>query len=132
MIDIEALLTTFLRAQTAVSDLVSDRVYSDMPHDRTYPLVLINRTGGGSIYKNHLEEADVEISAYGGTHKQAYTLAAACLSTMAANLKGSHNDGVVTKVKATATTYSPEVDSQDPQGHSRPRVIVSATVTAHP
>ena len=132
MVDIEALITTFLRAQTLVTDLVSDRVYSDMPHDREYPLVLVNRVGGGFTYKNHLEEADVEISSYGGTHKQAYTLAAACLTSMAAGIVGSHPDGVVTKVKATATTYSPETDSQDPQGHSRPRVILSATVTAHP
>lgn len=132
MIDIEALLTTFLRGQTIVSDLVVDRVYSDMPHDRVYPLVLVNRTGGGMLYKNHLEEADVEISAYGGTHKQAYALAAACVTAMASSIVGSHSDGVVTKVKATSTSYSPEVDSQDPQGHSRPRVIVSATVTAHP
>jgi uncharacterized protein DUF3168 len=132
MIDVEALITTYLRAQTEIVALVADRVYSDMPHERTYPLVLVTRVGGSHIYKNHLEEADVEISAYGGTHKQAYTLAYTCLSTMASGIVGSHQDGVVTKVKGIAVSYSPEPDSQDPQGHARPRVLLSATVTAHP
>ena len=132
MVDIEALLATFLRAQTSVTDLVSDRVYTDLPHDRTYPLVLINRTGGAFTYKTHLEEAEVELSAYGGTHKQANTLASTCIASMAAAIVGSHPDGVVTKVKVTAITYSPEADATDPQGHARPRVLVAATVTAHP
>jgi len=132
MVDIEALITTFLRGQVDVTDLVDDRVYSDMPHDRVWPIVLVNRVGGGSLYKNWLEEADVEISAYGGTHKQAYSLAATCITSMSAGIVGSHPDGVVTKVKVTAITYSPEPDSQDPQGHARPRILVSATVTAHP
>lgn len=132
MVDIEALITTFLRAQAEVIALVDDRVYSDLPHDRVWPIVLVNRVGGGCLYKNWLEEADVEISAYGGTHKQAYSLAATCIVAMAGGLAGSHPDGVVTKVKVTNVSYSPEPDSQDPQGHARPRILVSATVTAHP
>jgi hypothetical protein len=131
-VDVEALITTFLRGQTAVTALVIDRVYSDLPHDRTYPLVLVNRTGGGFTYKQYLEEADVEIAAHGGTHKQAYNLANACLTSMATSIVGSHSDGVVTKVKATSVVYQPEVDSADPQGHARPRYLVSVTVTTHP
>ena len=131
-VDVEALVTTFLRGQSAVTDLVSDRVYSDLPHDRTYPLVLVNRTGGGFTYKTYLEEADVEVAAHGGTHKQAYNLANTCLSTMADSIVGSHTDGVVTKVKATSIVYQPEVDSADPQGHARPRYLVNVTVTTHP
>lgn len=132
MVDVEALLTTYLRGQADVIALVDDRVYTDMPHDRTYPLVLVTRTGGGFTYKNYLEEADMEIAAYGGTHKQAYTLANTCLYSMVAGIVGSHTDGVVTKVKATAISYSPEPDALDPQGHARPRMLLSATVTAHP
>jgi Protein of unknown function (DUF3168) len=131
-IDVEALVANFLRGQTAVTDIVEDRVYTDLPHKREYPVVLVNRTGGGSLYKNWLEAAEVEISAYGGTHKLAYLLASACMSAMTGAMVGTHPEGVVTKVSASATAYEPEPDALDPQGHARPRYVVSAVVTAHP
>lgn len=131
-IDIEALIANFLRGQTTVTDIAEDRVYTDLPHKREFPLVLVNRTGGGSLYKDWLEAAEVEVSAYGGTHKLAYQLASACMSAMTGAMVDAHPEGVVTKVKASATAYEPEPDSQDPQGHARPRYVVSAVVTAHP
>jgi len=131
-IDVEALVATFLRGQTSVTALVTDRVYTDMPHKRDWPLVLVNRTGGGSLYKDWLESAEIQVSAYGGTHKAAYNLAQACMSSMAAAMVGPHAEGVVTKVKADGIAYDPDPDSADQQGHARPRFTVSATVTAHP
>lgn len=131
-IDIEALVVNFLLAQPSVTAIVAGHVYTDMPHDRVYPVVLVSRTGGGAIYKNHLENAEVSISAFGGTHKVAYNLANECLSTMSAALVGAYPEGCVTKVKAEAITYEPEPDSTDPQGHGRPRFTVSVIVTAHP
>ncbi len=131
-VDVEGLVATFLRGQAAVTDLAADRVYTDMPHKREWPLVLITRLGGRSLYRNWLEAIDIEISTYGGTHKAAYNLAQACITTMAAALVGTHTEGVVTKVSAEAVAYEPDPDSADQQGHSRPRYTVSATVTAHP
>lgn len=131
-VDVEQLVAVFLRAQTTVTDLAADRVYTDMPHKREWPLVLVIRTGGRRLYKNWLEAVDVEISAYGGTHKAAYNLASACITSMASALVGSHTEGVVTKVSAEAVAYDPDPESADQQGHSRPRYTVSAVVTAHP
>jgi hypothetical protein len=131
-IDIESLITTFLRGQDEVTGICGDRIYTDMPHARTYPLVIVNRTGGGSLYKNFLEAAEVDISAYGGTRKTAFELAQACMSTMAADLCGEHAQGVVTKIRVAATAYEPEPESTDQSGHARPRFTVNATVTAHP
>lgn len=131
-IDIEALVASFLRGQDSVIALVGDRVYTDLPHQRTYPLVLITRTGGTSLYRNWLEQIDIEIGAYGGTHKLAYQLANTCLSAMAADLRGGHAEGVVTKFEVAATAYEPESDSTDPSGHARPRYTAAAVVTAHP
>lgn len=131
-IDVEALVVNFLRAQTQITTIVVDRVYTDRPHHPQYPLVLVNRTGGGSIYKNHLDSAEMSIQAFGGTHKAAYNLAALCLSSMAASIVGVHPEGVVTKVKASAIAYEPDPESADQQGHARPRYTVSAVVTAHP
>lgn len=131
-IDIEVLVGTFLRGQDAVTGLVDDRVYTDLPHKPKFPLVLITRTGGRLLYRNWLEAIDVEIGAYGGTHKAAFNLAQACLISMSSALVGAHTEGVVTKVSADAVAYEPDPDSADQDGHSRPRYTVSATVTAHP
>lgn len=131
-IDVEALLATFLRGQAAVTDIAGDRVYTDLPHKREWPLVLITRTGGHALYRNWLEAIDVEISAYGGTHKAAFLLAQACVQSMATAMVGAHIEGVVTKVKAEALAYDPDPDSADQQGHTRPRYTVAAVVTAHP
>lgn len=131
-IDIEALIATFLRGQTAVTDLAADRVYTDMPHKRDWPLVTVTRLGGRNLYKNHLESIDIEVAAYGGTHKAAFNLAQACITSMASALVGTHTEGVVTKVRAESIAYEPDPDSADQQGHSRPRYTVAAVVTAHP
>jgi len=131
-IDVEALVVNFLRGQTTVTDIVSDRVYTDLPHDRKYPVVLVNRTGGGSLYKDWLEAADVEINAFGGPHKLAFSLASVCISAMTSAMVGSHAEGVVTKVKAGSIAYNPDPESADEQGHSRPRFTVGVVVTAHP
>lgn len=131
-IDIEALISTFLRGQSTVTTIAADRVYTDMPHKRTWPCVLVTRVGGDMLYKNHLEAIEVDIAAYGGTHKTAFNLAQACLLSMATALVGAHSEGVVTKVRAGSVAYEPDADSADESGHARPRYTVHATVTAHP
>lgn len=130
-VDIEALLTNHLRATASVTAIVADRVYTDLPHDRTYPLVLLNRTGGGYTYKSWLEAAEIELSTFGGTHKQAQSLMSACLGALTLAV-GQHPEGVVTKATLTANTYEPEPDSADPSGHARPRFLASVTVLTHP
>lgn len=131
-IDVEALVVTFLRAQPDVTAIVGDRVYTDRPHKPTYPLVVVSRTGGGSVYKNHLDSAEMTIQTLGGTHKVAYSLASTCLFLMAAQMVGKHPEGVVTRVRASAVAYEPDPESMDEQGHARPRYTVVATVMAHP
>lgn len=131
-IDIEALVVNFLLAQTTITAVVTDRVYTDRPHQPAYPMVLVSRTGGGSIYKNHLDSAELSIQTLGGTHKVASRLASDCITAMAASLVGKHAEGVVTKLKTAVIAYEPEPESTDPQGHSRPRFTVSVVVTAHP
>lgn len=131
-VDVEALVSAFLRGQTVVSAICADRVYTDLPHKRTWPMVLVSRTGGELLYKNWLEAINVEISAYGGTHKAAFNLAQACMTSMTSALVGLHTEGVVTKVRAGAVAYEPDAESADEQGHARPRYTVSVTVTAHP
>lgn len=131
-VDVEALLTSFLRGRAEITALVADRVYSDLPHARTYPLILINRTGGEFLYKRHLEAAEVSIQCFGGTHKLAQQIAGTVLSTMEAGLVGRAPEGVVTGFTVSSTVYDPEVESADQSGHARPRFTMSCSVITHP
>lgn len=134
MIDVEALLANYLRVQPEVIALIGDRVYTDLPHKRTYPLVVLSRTGGGYLTKPPLwlEEAEITLEAYGGTHKQAQVIASTCLDIIGSSLRGQHPEGCVTGVRNTSVAYDPDTDLADPEGHSRPRYTVTANVLAHP
>ena len=133
MIDIEAILTTFLRAQTAVADLAADRVYTDLPHERTYPLVVLSRTGGGFLINRPqwLEAAELVIDAYGGSREDAQALAVACTGPLA-QLPGRYPEGAVTKATVAAMRYNPDPESPDDDGHARPRFTAEVVVVAHP
>lgn len=134
MIDIEALLSAFLRDQPDLQALVGDRVYTDLPHQRVYPLVVFTRTAGGYLTgpPYWLESAAIVLSAYGGTHKQAHTIATTCLSLMTQGLRGSYPQGAITGLKDIDLAYDPDVDTSDDTGHSRPRYLLSLKLTAHP
>jgi hypothetical protein len=134
VINVELILSAFLRAQPEVTALVEDRIYTDLPHTRTYPLVVFSRTGGGYTTKQPywLESAEITLEAWGGTHKQAQLIASTCLDVMSARLRGRYPEGSVTGLAETALAYEPEVDLSDDSGHSRPRYVLTANVLAHP
>lgn len=133
-VDVEALVSTFLRGQSAVTDLCGDRVYTDLPHKRIYPLIVLTRFAGGFVVNRPmwLEQAQLQLDAFGGTHKQAYNLYATAMGVMAVRLVGEHPEGVVTGVTTESIHYNPQDDFTDDRGHARPRFTVSFTVTAHP
>lgn len=134
MIDVESLVTTFLRSVPEVTAYTEDRVYSDLPHVRDYPLVLIQRSGGGYLINRPmwLEEAILTIDVYGNTHKEAESLTSVVLAAMGAQLRGAYPQGCVTAVRGTQIVYNPEPEALDESGHARARFTVSASVLAHP
>ena len=134
VVDAEALVCNFLRSQSEVTTLCGDRVYTDMPHERTYPLVLVTRIGGTySITRPlWLDNALVQLDAMGGTHKQAQALMGTCVEVLAGKGIGLHPEGAITGVTPDAIAYNPEPDFIDPQGHARPRFTCTVYVLTHP
>ena len=134
VVDVEQLLTNFLRTQTEVTDVVADRVYTDLPHERVYPMVLIQRIGGAHLINRPLwlDEALVQFDVYGGTHKQAFALMSACLSALAERGIKAHPEGCVTGVTSDSIAYNPEPDFVDDVGHTRPRFTTTVSVLTHP
>src|SRR5262252_4192079 len=121
--DVEAMVTNFLRNTSEVTTVCGDRIYTDMPHKRTFPLVLVTRIGGNFVINTPLwlDQSTIQLDVFGGTHKQAWTLTALCLSTMAAGLVGAHPEGCCTGIVSGQILYNPEIDWLDEQGHARPR-----------
>lgn len=135
LVDVEQLISTFLRQQTEVTDLVSTRIFTDLPHQRVYPLVLITRIGGGFLI-NHpqwLDEASIQLDVLGGTHKQAEAINATILAVMSQRMIGLHDSiGCCTGVSIESILYNPDIEFTDGVGHARPRYTTTVNVLAHP
>ena len=134
LVDVEQLLTNFLRAQPEVTAVVADRVYTDLPHQRAYPMVVITRIGGQHLINRPqwLDEALVQFDVLGGTHKQAFALMSSCLGLLVERGIRAHPEGCVTGVTSDSIAYNPEEDFVDGQGHSRPRYTTTVNVLVHP
>lgn len=130
-VDVEGLISKYLRADPAINDPTAGRVYTDLPNERAYPLVLIQRSGGPPVTGFSLSNASCTVTVYGVRHVDAQQLTAAVLASLA-NLPGQYEDGYVTRVLCNSTTYSPDSDSPDSAGHARPRYVSEITVTCHP
>jgi hypothetical protein len=134
-VDVEAMLSRFLREQPEVMAIVDDRVYTDMPHMRAFPLVRLQRTGGGPVISrpaNWLTDAEITFDFYGGTHKVAHSLMRTCLDVITGRLPGPQPEGVVTIVRNMEVVYEPDEESADEAGHGRPRFQVRLNVLSHP
>lgn len=135
LVDVEALLANFLRAQEEVTALVADRVWTDLPNSRSFPLVLLQRIGGSMAINRpaaYLDRSVVQLDSYGGTHKQAFTVMATCCAVLSDRLVGPHPEGVVTGVQVDGIGYLPDPESDDEAGHARPRFNTTVTVLTHP
>jgi hypothetical protein len=130
-VDVEGLISRFLRDDTAIDTATGGRVYTDLPHEREYPMVLIQRSGGPPVSGFSLSHADCTVSVYGGRHVEAQQLIALVLATLD-GLPGQHDGGCVASVAANSITYTPDPESPDPAGHARPRYVSEITVVCHP
>lgn len=131
-VDVEGLVSTFLRSRSEVTDLVGVRVYTDLPHNRVYPLVLLTRTGGTPQGGFALSEAQLRLDLYDESHLAAQNLASVVAGVLTSGLPGSHDLGCVSAFTATAKRYDPDPEAADRQGHARPRYVIEATVYCHP
>lgn len=135
-VDVERLLSAFLRAGDDITDLVEQRVYTDLPRQATFPLVRLTLIGGAPVFSRplYLDESLIQIDCYGGPKVLARQIADAVRGLMDTGFVGAHYDedealiGVITDVRFGAMHYAPD-DVFDPP---KPRYIVDTTVYSHP
>jgi hypothetical protein len=130
--DVERLLSSWLRTQPELVDLVGQRVYTVLPDAKTFPLVRLVRIGGADALSVPLvlDEPHVQFDVWGGPKAQALEVANTVRGLLSARLLGSHTEGVVQNVRFGGLVYLPDDDFQP----AKPRYTFDVTVRtrAHP
>lgn len=125
--DVEGGLRTWFRAQSDITSVVSSRVFFGVPDGVTFPIITLQRIGGGPQRgEAPLDDALIQIDCWGGigNKAQAWAVTAAVLAVLESMTPQELASGVY--------GYGASVDSvnffPDPSD-GRSRYVVTATVT---
>jgi hypothetical protein len=143
--DVEQLVADFLLDQAEILEFFdlavdnngnpianpkTDRVYTELPSTARWPAVRVSRFTGtprpGRIA--WLDQAFLQIDAFGGPKKLARRLGETCRAALDQRLPGVHALGVVTGVRTLSFGYHPD-DTYQP---ARPKYDFVAVITLHP
>ena len=130
-VDVERLLSSWLRARDDITALVEDRVHTVMPNRAVFPFIKITQVAGTPVFSRplYLDEAYIQIDAYGGPKVLARQIIDTTRAAMAEEFLGTHPGvGVVTSVRFGDLSYLPD-DIYEP---AQPRFIANASVYSHP
>lgn len=131
VVDVERLLSSWLRARPEITAIVDDRVVTVVPNRAVFPFVKITQIAGAPVYSQplFLDEAYLQIDCYGGPKVQARQLIDLIRHAMSEEFLGLHAGvGVVTSVRFGDLSYIPD-DGYDP---AVPRFLAMASVYTHP
>jgi len=128
--DGEALVSGYLRARSEVTDLCGQRVYTELPKDKTFPLVRLVRVGGSPPLDRPLrfDVARIQVDVWGGPKKTARDLA----ETIRQVLSELPDEDVVGTV-VSAVTYGPFAYLPDDDfAPAKPRYTFDVELSVHP
>jgi len=129
--DVEAIVAGYLRSRPEVVALVADRVFTVFPAQAGGgPFLLVQRIGGQPVFNRPLwlDEAAIQLDAYGGSKKVAYALATTVWAALDSGLRGAYPEGTVTDVQFGPLRWQPDPTYPQP----RPRYVADVAVFAHP
>lgn len=125
--DVELICVDYLKTVAEIQSLTSGRVYTQLPAEPTFPLVVLHRVAGSPAIQGHLEAARIQFDCWGRKKIEARQLAATVQAAMFEAERATHPLGVVTAVQeALGPLWLP-----DP---ARPtaRYLLDLVVYAHP
>lgn len=131
MVDVERLMSAWLRARPEIAAIVADRVVTETPNRVVFPFLRITQIGGAPVWSRPLwlDRSVIQIDAFGGPKVQARTLIDAVRAALAEDFLGSHAGvGVVVDVQFGDLNYVPD-DLWEPP---KPRYAATVTVITHP
>lgn len=130
-VDVERLLSSWLRARDDIIAIVEDRVVTEVPNRAVFPFLKVTQIAGEPVFSRplYLDEAYIQIDAYGGPKAQARLLIDTTRAALAEEFLGDHPGvGVVTNVRFGDLSYIPD-DGYEPP---KPRWLTTLTVHTHP
>lgn len=131
-VDVERLLSAWLRDQPEVAAIVDDRVYTVVPNRTVFPFLRLTQIAGAPVFSRplYLDEAYLQIDAYGGPKALARQLVDVTRQLMTDRFVGGHPGvGVVTSVRWGDLSYIPD-DAYVPG--PQPRFLAMASIFTHP
>lgn len=128
MPDGELAVIQALRADAAVTTLVDTRIYTEVPANPAWPLVVVRRIGGAPSPRHplHRDTATVQVDAYADTKQAARQLVATCQTAMHAAAGSTVDEAHIGHVASLSLRWLPD----DPT--DRPRYVLDMRVDTHP
>lgn len=134
--DVVALTRNWLLRQPAVTDLVGQRVYTIIPRSPTFPLVVLQRTGGRPQKREWIDAAVIDVTCYADPNsvvidpEEQASLITRTVRAAIHQAPGWHDaEGVITDVEdVLGMTWHPDTALDPP----RPSFVFSVRITAHP
>lgn len=128
--DTEGAVRTWLRNQTGVQAVVATRIYFGVPKPTaTYPLVTVQRIGGGPTAGDApVDAAMLQIDVWGDKHANGNGNKAGCWTVSAAVLAALEvvNDTLIATSVRAAINVESVIWAPDPTD-DRPRYVITAT-----
>lgn len=130
--DVEAELSRWFRQQPELTAEISDRVYTVLPSEAQFPLLMLRRVAGGpeAWPPGSLDRPTIQIDAYGGTKAKARQIIDVARALVSERLVGANlNDAmVVVGLAFSNLNYIPDV-SFNP---AKPRYTLDAILAVRP
>lgn len=130
MVDVERIISTYLRNVPAVVALVGDRVYTELPKSGgTFPLCRLARIGGGPTgTPAYMDVARLSVDVWGGSKFQARELTATIAAALDEAAGYSAHGGYIVGTSPGEVRYLPD-ETFTP---TRPRYVVDVAVNTRP
>lgn len=133
-VDVERLTSAWLRARPTVAAEVDERVYTELPAEKTFPLVRLTLIDERAVHSRPLwlTSSLIQFDVYGGPKVQAREITDLIRGLLADEFTGDHSigdtAGVVTGVKFGTMSYLPDTDLNP----TRPRYRFDVEIFTHP
>lgn len=133
-VDVEQLVVQFLLDQPEITDLVDQRVVTELPKDKEFPAIRVTQFDDEQASEPvlWLTLTRLQFDVWGGPKKLARTIADTVRAVLAARLPGGHPEGVVTGVAVRGLDTTPDDTVPTSNGRARPRCRFDVHVWSHP
>lgn len=124
--DAELLTVSYLRTVTGVTDEVGQRVYTELPANPTWPLLVVTRPSPGTVLAEAtLDAASIQTAAYANSKYEARQAAAAAVAALADADGWAHASGYISATEPLGgLLWLPDEDFTNP----RPRYLFDTAV----